>query len=257
MPPGSGQAISVVVAMYNEEESLPQLFEKLGTLQSVKPRDWLLDFVLVNDGSSDRTLEVAGRLKPPEWDVQVLSHAVNQGFGAAIRTGFAAARGKVVVCYDADCTYPVEDVIKLVREVLAGADVATANAFSGQGKIIHVPLWRRFLSNANSWLYRLVVGPGGKDIQVYSCAFRAYRGELVRELSFQSNGFGAASEILGRLILSGHRIVQVDSVLTTREFGQSKMHVLKATLEHFKVLWVLAKRHVETRREKTVAAGCR
>jgi len=243
--------------MYNEEESLPQLFEKLGTLHSLKPSDWRFDLVFVNDGSSDRTVEVAGRLKPSEWDVKMLSHSVNQGFGAAIRTGFAAARGEIVVCYDADCTYPVEDIIKLVREVLAGADVATADAFSNQGKNLRVPLWRRFLSNSNSWLYRLVVGPGGKDIQVYSCAFRAYRGDLVRALRFRSNGFGAASEILGRLILSGARIVQVDSVLTTREFGQSKMRVLKATLEHFKVLWVLAKRQMETRREKTVAAGCR
>ena len=139
----------------------------------MKLPDWRLDFVLVNDGSSDRTLEVVSRLKPAGWDVQVLSHAVNQGFGAAIRTGFAAARGQIVVCYDADCTYPVEAIIRLVREVLAGADVATANAFSEQGKIVQVPLWRRFLSNANSWLYRLVVGRGGKDIQVYSCAFRS------------------------------------------------------------------------------------
>src|SRR5262245_42913592 len=125
MLPASGQTVSIVVAMYNEEESLPQLFEKLGTLQSVKPRDWRLDFVLVNDGSSDRTVEVANRLKPVEWDAQILSHGVNRGFGAAIRTGFAAARGSIVVCYDADCTYPVEDIIRLVGEVLAGADVAT------------------------------------------------------------------------------------------------------------------------------------
>ncbi|HEU0008088.1 MAG TPA: glycosyltransferase [Terriglobia bacterium] len=64
--------------MYNEEESLPQLFERLATLQSENPRDWRLDFVLVNDGSSDRTMEVASRLKPAKWHVQILSHSVTR-----------------------------------------------------------------------------------------------------------------------------------------------------------------------------------
>lgn len=255
LPQKRVKRISIVVAMFNEEESLPQLIERLTYLQSIKPSDWEFDFIFVNDGSSDGTLKTVDRLHPAEWKLQVLSHSVNQGFGAALRTGLKAVTGDVAVCYDADCTYPVEDILKLVREVLSGADVATANAFSNSGKIVRVPLWRKFLSNANSWLYRLAVGPGGKDIRIYSCAFRAYRTELLRDLQFRSNGFGAASEILGRLILAGARIVQVDSVLTTREFGQSKMRVVNATLEHFRVLWRLARRHLEAKREKVVAAG--
>jgi len=257
LPQKRVKRISIVVAMFNEEESLPQLIEKLTTLRSIRPADWEFDFIFVDDGSSDGTLKAVSRLRPAEWKLQVLSHGVNQGFGAALRTGLKAVTGDVAVCYDADCTYPVEDILKLVREVLSGADVATANAFSSTGKIVRVPLWRRFLSNANSWLYRLVVGPGGKDIRIYSCAFRAYRAAILRDLQFQSDGFGAASEILGRLILAGARVVQLDSVLTTREFGQSKMRVIKATLEHFKVLWLLARRHLEVTKQKAISASSR
>jgi hypothetical protein len=159
-----------------------------------------------------------------------------------MRTGLEAARGDVVVVYDADRTYPPADIERLCAAVEGGADVATASPFAPGGSLGDVPLLRRLLSRAAATSYRLVLGRRAQGIATFTCAFRAY-GRGAREgLSFASDGFPAAAEILGVLLLDGRSVVEVPSRLAPRTEGASKMRPWRAAWGHLGVLARLLRR---------------
>jgi dolichol-phosphate mannosyltransferase len=223
--------VTWVIPCYQEEASLPALAARLADV----PAD---EVVFVDDGSTDATPALLRELARRDPRVRVETHGRNRGVGAAMRTGFAAAGGDVVVAYDADMTYPLEDAARLVAAVRAGADVATASPFAEGGSVEAGPL-RAFLSRAASFAYRRALGWRAGGVRTFTCGFRAYRGARVRALRFRSDGFPATAEVMGRLLLGGARATEVGSRLTRRLAGRSKMRTVRATLGHLRVLSLL------------------
>ncbi len=230
-------SVSLVVPCYQEEAALDAFANLLPAL-SVE------EIVFVDDGSADRTPEILAALAARDARVRVVTHPVNRGVGAAMRTGLEAAEGTVVVVYDADRTYPAEDIERLVDAVGAGADVATASPFAPGGSLPDVPPFRRFLSWAAAASYRLVLGRRAQGIATFTCAFRAYARPALAGLDFQSDGFPAAGEILGLLVLDDRRVVEVPSCLRTRTEGVSKMRVGRTVRGHLRVLFRLLRRRM-------------
>jgi dolichol-phosphate mannosyltransferase len=226
--------VSIVVPCYQEEAALRAFAPLLAGL----PGDEVL---FVDDGSTDRTAEVLVGLVRGDPRARVLRHPLNRGVGAAMRTGIHAAGGDVVVVYDADRTYPLGDVARLVGAVLAGADVATASPWARGGGAPGVSAPRRLLSRGASLAYRMVLGPRSEGIQTFTSAFRAWRRSLVRGLVWRSEGFGAAAEMLGLALLEGARVAEVPSTLAPRAEGRSKLRLLPALIEHGQVLGRLAR----------------
>ena len=229
--------VTWVIPCFQEAEALDAGLDSLLAL----PAD---EFVFVDDGSTDGTADrlVAAAGRDPR--VRVETHDENQGVGAAMRTGFLAASGDVVVAYDADRTYPAGDAARLVAALSAGAGAATASPFLPGGRVEDVGPFRRWLSRAASLCYRLVLGRRAAGIRTFTCGFRAYRAVLVRDLPFRSQGFPATAEILGLLLLSGVTVAEVPSALSTRREGRSKMRTVRAALGHLAVLARLLKARV-------------
>src|SRR5262245_8239629 len=220
--------VSVVVPCFQEEAALDA---GLGTLLSLPADEW----VFVDDGSTDGTAQRLAAAAARDARVRVATHPTNRGVGAAMRTGAEASRGDVVVVYDADRTYPPEHVERLLAALAPGVEVATASPFAAGGDAT-AAAGRAFLSRAAAWAYRVVLGRRARGFTTFTCAFRAYRGDALRALSWRSDGFPAAAEMLGRLLLAGARVVEVPSVLSTRREGRSKMRVVRATFGHLRVL---------------------
>ncbi|MEN8152047.1 MAG: glycosyltransferase, partial [Planctomycetota bacterium] len=190
-----------------------------------------LEILFVDDGSTDGTREALRDACAGREDRRLIVHETNRGFGAAMRTGFAAARGRVLVSYDADATYPVADILVLYDRVDSGeADVAGATPF-GEGRA-DANRFRVFLSRTVAGLYGIALRGAGRGITVHTCAFRAYRREAIEGAENESDDFLAAAEVLARLRLGGARVVEVPSQLTTREHGASKMKVARTALRH-------------------------
>ena len=221
--------LSLIVPCYQEGEALAVW----ATLLPDVPGDELL---FVDDGSTDVTAQRLTELQRLDGRVRVLTHERNRGVGAAQRTGIEASTGDVVVVYDADRTYPLEDVPRLVAALDEPADIATATPFAEADAGAVIPWTRGVLSQGAAWAYRVVLGSHARDIRVFTCAFRAYRGEMIRALSFRSDGFPAAGEILGLALLRGQTVVEVPSHLRTRVEGASKMRVVRTTCAHLGVL---------------------
>ena len=233
--------VSVVVPMKDEEGSLPLLARELDGLAVclVRERGDELEAVLVDDGSADGTAAGARALcgARPQWRLE--SHAANRGFGAGFRTGVAAARGDVIVSYDADCSYPAADVMRLLEALDAGAQIASATPFAA-GAEADGKGWRLFLSRGCSWAYRVVLRGRAKGLHTFTCAFRAYRAETLRATVWSADGFLAAAEILSRSLLAGARVTEVPSSLRPRTAGVSKMRVARTARQHMGLLLRLA-----------------
>lgn len=225
----------MVVPMKDEEGSLPVLARELDVLaELLAARGASLEAVLVDDGSVDGTAAAAERLAAALPAARLLRHPRNRGFGAGLRTGVAATTGDVVVSYDADCAYPASDVLRLLEALDAGADVASATPFAEGGEV-RVGWVRSALSRSCSLVYRTALRGRARGVRTFTCAFRAYRGDLVRSLRWDADGFLAAAEILSRCLIAGARVTEVASSLRPRFAGASKMRVVRTALGHLRL----------------------
>jgi len=226
--------VSFVIPAYQEEAAVAAFRPLLADLPAS-------EILFVDDGSTDGTAVALAALAEVDPRVRIVSHATNQGVGAAMRTGLAAATGEVLVVYDVDRTYPIADAAALIAAVdpgaEGGADIATATPFGPDGGGLEdVPAARSFLSRAAATAYRVVLGRRAGGLSVFTCAFRAYRRETAHRLVWHSDGFPAAAEMLGRALLAGAHVVERPSRLGRRTEGTSKMRVLPTTLGHLGVL---------------------
>lgn len=247
--------ISVVVPMKDEEGSLPLLASELdGLAAGLAERSDRLEVVLVDDGSEDGTAAAAEALVAthPAW--RLLRHPANRGFGAGFRTGAGAATGDVIVSYDADCAYPAADVLRLLDALDAGAQIASATPFAAGGEA-YAKGWRLAISRSCSWAYRLVLRGRARGVQTFTCAFRAYRADVLRTTTWRGDGFLAAAEILSRALLSGVRVSEVPSTLRSRRAGASKMRIGRTALAHLGLLARLAVSRGGARSPSVVGSG--
>lgn len=228
------RVISVIIPVLNEEAGIDPLRSKLKGLRDVFGQTADLEFVFVDDGSTDRTSELLRSNFASSNRCQILTHDRNRGVGAAFRTGFAKATGSIVCSIDADCSYEPEGLKGLVDLIDAmGADIAVASPYHPQGRVEAVPRWRLFVSRVCSMGYRLI---SPVALYTYTSIFRAYRREVVMTVPFKADGFVSAAEILIRASEMGYGIVELPMTLHGRKAGTSKMRVAKTIRTHLRMM---------------------
>lgn len=225
--------VSLVVPCYNEADGLPQLAAAIDDLRATLGAVHDLELVFVDDGSTDDTLDALRRHFDRTPGVQIFVHDRNRGLGAALRTGFAAATGDAIASVDSDCTYDPRELPAMLRLLAAGADVVVASPYHPHGGVKNVPPYRLFLSHNLSRLYDAVLG---HHVYTYTSLFRLYRGEVLRSIAFESDGFLSMAEILVRALQRGARVVEYPTVLSLRTYGTSKAVVLRLIAQHARFL---------------------
>jgi len=246
--------IWVVFPAWNEEGVIGPTLAALA--RAARGRESGFHAVLVDDGSTDRTVEEARETVARGgggMPLTVLSHGTNQGLGAGLRTGLYwcldhAADADVIVTLDADNTHPPGLIPALVERLGDRYDLAIASRYR-QGSEVHgVPGYRRALSDAGRLVFQALFPiPGVRD---YTCCFRAYRVPLLRRARLAwgddlctARGFEAVMDLLLKLRPLGVRAVEMGFPLDYGErVGQSKMKVLRTTRT---TLALLARRFVE------------
>lgn len=229
------QLVSVVVPIFNEEDGIGLLREKLLKLKGLLQDAFRLEFIFVDDGSSDRTVErLEQQFSETGVPFQIVAHGRNRGVGAAFRSGFHVCTGTLVCTIDADCTYSPEGLVCLLAALdVTRADIAVASPYHPDGGVEGVPWWRLALSRRCSALYRWA---SPLKLYTYTSIFRAYRSEVIRNVSFASDGFVSAAEILLAAGRQGYRVTEVPMVLRARAIGRSKMKVLQTIIAHLRTL---------------------
>lgn len=237
--------VSLVVPCYNECEGIPQLAAALDDLRATLTPAHELELVFVDDGSTDGTGEALTREFGRRDDARIIVHAANRGLGAALRTGFAAITGDLVATIDSDCTYDPRELPAMLRLLEAGADVVVASPYHPDGGVKNVPPYRLFLSHNLSRLYDIVLG---HHIYTYTSLFRLYRADVLRGLTFESDGFLSMAEILVRALQRGARVVEYPTVLSVRNYGASKAAVARLIGQHLTFVLSLVAQRLRPRR---------
>ena len=165
--------ISVVVPLYNEAESLPELAEWVDRV--MRENGFSYEMILIDDGSSDGSWKVVEGLKERYPAVRGISFARNYGKSAALYCGFAAAEGEVVITMDADLQDSPDEIPELRRMILEeGYDLV-----SGWKKRRHDPVGKRWPSKFFNWTARSVSGIRLHD---FNCGLKAYRRKVVKAI---------------------------------------------------------------------------
>jgi len=162
--------ISVVVPLYNEEQSLEALYQEIAS--ALEPRDEPFEVVFVDDGSTDGSFSVITHLHDTEPNVRAARFRRNFGKAAALQAGFLHARGDVIVTIDADLQDDPSEIPMLLAKLDEGYDLV-----SGWKSQRRDPFVRRFLSKIFNWLIVLLSGVHLHDV---NCGLKAYRVEVVQ-----------------------------------------------------------------------------
>ncbi len=216
----SAHGVTIVVPVYNEERGVAGVMERLSKLDLGAP----LFVIAVNDGSQDGTSAVLAGCAAQIPNLRVITHRVNQGYGAALKTGFTHAHTEVVVITDADGTYPEDKIRELVACIDDGAEMAVG---SRTGDDVNIPLVRK---PAKLFLKHLASFLAGTDIPDLNSGLRAFRRELVMQYRpILPQGFSFTTTITLASLTNGHRVEYV-SVNYAKRYGSSKIRPIRDTL---------------------------
>ena len=202
--------LSVVVPLYNEEESLPHLVEQL--LDALRPSDERFELVLVNDGSSDRTAEVLEQLSHEVPELVAVLLRKNYGQTAAMAAGFDVAQGDVIVSLDGDLQNDPADIPLLLSKLREGYDLVSGWRHQRQDAALQRKLPSRIAN-------RLIGRVTGVRLHDYGCSLKAYRREVLSDMRL----YGELHRFLPALaFIEGARITEVKVNHRARQFGSSK-----------------------------------
>lgn len=211
--------VSVLIPVYNEEETLEQVVRRVAQLQVSK------EILIVDDGSKDRSVEIADRLaeefKNGPTIVKSLPQPKNLGKGAAVRAGITASEGDIVLIQDADLEYDPGDLPALLEPLITGhADVVYGSRFSG-GQPQRAHLFLHYVGNKFlTLLTRALFNTTLSDMEV---GYKAFRGELIRGLSLTSNDFRIEPEMTARVLRKPEiRLYEVPISYFGRSFDEGK-----------------------------------
>ena len=230
-------AVSVIVAVFNEEDNISILQSELGRALSGIEHE----IVFVDDGSSDRTAERIQR--SPE--VRILSFENNTGQSAAIYAGLNAAGGATLVLIDGDLQNDPADIPRLLAEISRGADLVCGYREKRKDTMV---------KRLTSWIANFVRSRFTKDgVRDTGCSLKAMRRECIRTLI----PFKGMHRFIPALVKgAGYRLVEVPVNHRPRRFGKSKYglrnRALRATIDMFGVRWLLSRQvNYKLRREGT------
>jgi glycosyltransferase involved in cell wall biosynthesis len=218
--------ISVVIPMYNEEANVSETLQRVDTALGRLKQEY--EIVVVDDGSSDRTLEYIRDFARKNKRVRILRHEVNRGLGEAVKTGFRGSKGEVVVTIDADLSYDPEDIQKLISRV-GDYDLVLGSPYMQGGGVEGVPYLRLLLSRIGN---RVIAYSISTKLSTVTSIFRAYRRNLINSMTLKSSGPELMPEIIAKASAIGFRIKEVPTVLKCRVRGKSKFNFVSGVKKH-------------------------
>jgi len=185
------RCLSVIMPVYNEAATVAEIIGRVlqqGTVQ---------ELIVVDDCSSDTTMEVLRKLASVESRIRLFGHDVNRGKGAALRTGFKEARADVVIIQDADLEYDPAEYGKLLTPILSGrADVVYGSRFLGSEAHRVLYYWHSVGNYVLTQLSNMATNLNLTDMET---GFKAFRREVIQKISLEENRFGFEPEVTAKL----------------------------------------------------------
>jgi glycosyltransferase involved in cell wall biosynthesis len=222
--------ISLVLPAHNEEPNIRPVVEEAGQALPTAFMDY--EIIVVNDGSKDRTLEIAQAMSDEDPHVRVVNHPVNRGYGAALTSGFNAATGDYIMFMDSDRQFDINDVHRLTPfveeyDIVAGYRIKRND-----------PAHRLLNAKIFGFAVMLMFDIHVRDLD---CAFKIFHADVLRGINLQSPGALINTEILAKARAQGRSLTEVGvnhyPRLEGEQSGASVKVVLRAFREILRLWW--------------------
>lgn len=205
--------LSVVIPVFNEEDTVEALFNR------VMETSWDKEIIFVDDASTDNSPAVLKKLAQGDR-VRVLTHPVNRGKGAALATGFAAARGDIIIIQDADLEYDPKDYGKLIQPILDDkADVVYGSRFVGSNSHRVLYFWHSLGNKALTTFSNAMTDLNLTDMET---CYKVFRREVIQNMTIEEERFGFEPEMTAKVARAGWRIFEVGISYAGRTYDQGK-----------------------------------
>lgn len=204
--------VTILIPAFNEAGMLDRNLAQIhADMCAMAPR-YRTEIVLVDDGSSDDTWQIATRMAGQLRGIRCLRHHRNLGLGQALRTGFADARGEYIVVLDADLSYDTSHVERLLDTLIEQhAQLTIASPYMKGGRVSGVPRYRALLSRWANWFLAFFCPHA--DVRTLTSMVRAYDANFLRGLNLRGLGVDINTEILYKTLMLRGRIIEVPSHL--------------------------------------------
>jgi glycosyltransferase involved in cell wall biosynthesis len=209
----SDPLISVVIPVYDEEGTLHEIVARC------LAQPFRVELVCVDDGSADGSVAILRELEAAHPEVRVLLHPKNRGKGAALRTGFEAARGEVILVQDADLEYDPADWALLLKPILDGrAHVCYGSRFlGGPHRVLN---YHHYLANRSlTALSNIATNLNLTDMET---CYKAFRREVMSGLELTEDRFGFEPEFTAQVAWAGYKIYEVPISYSGRDYDEGK-----------------------------------
>jgi glycosyltransferase involved in cell wall biosynthesis len=227
-------SISIFFPCFNEQDNIPIVIRSALEVLEIISADY--EIIIIDDGSTDRTAEIARELGLANPRIRLVRHPANLGYGAALRSGFRTASKDLVFFTDADGQFDLRDLPSFL-EAIGQYDVVCGYRLRRSDGII-----RRF----NGWCWtQLVCLLFGLRVRDVDCAFKLFRRHVVENMQMLSNGALISAEILARATKAGFRIAELPVRHYPRRAGRQTGANLRVIIRAFVELWRLRKQILE------------
>lgn len=224
--------VSVVVPVYNEERTVATLLRRV-----LAAGLDLHEIIVVDDGSRDATRDRVAEVAASDPRVRLIAQPQNQGKGAALRTGFAAAAGEIVVVQDADLEYDPAELPRLLQPIKDGqADAVFGSRFLGSGPHrVHL-FWHMIANHVLTLLSNMCTNLNLTDME---CCYKAFRRELIQGIELEEDRFGFEPEITARIARKKVRVYEVGVSYFGRTYAEGKK--IRAVRDGLRALYCIVK----------------
>ncbi len=213
--------LSVLIPVYNEANTVREAIRRVQRVDVSK------EIIVIDDGSNDESREILANLDleakkktDPNNELRVVLKSVNEGKGAAIRSGLAEVTGDVVIVQDADLEYNPQDYPKLLEPIEAGeADVVYGTRFFGGGPHRVLFFWHYVGNQLLTLFSNILTNLNLSDMEV---GYKAFRSDILKRIQIKSNRFGFEPEVTVKLAKLGCRIYEVPISYYGRTYKEGK-----------------------------------
>lgn len=217
--PKNNMNLSVVIPIYNEELAIGNNTNEI--LSVLRASGKSFEIVLVNDGSTDKTLEIIQNLAQKEPELKIVSYSKNRGRGYALRQGFAASSGECVVSTESDLNWGSDIILRLLNELENGdLDLVIASPHMKGGGMENVPVLRRALSFWGNKVFSLGFNV---PITMATGMTRGYKREFLNKLDLKSDGKELHPEILYKALDLGAKVKEIPAILRWKKPAQGEI----------------------------------